>query len=537
MNSEKAPLIPIISLWIIALAIAFAGIGSLPLRDFDESIVARVSYELSKKNGLDVLLPTLWGTPYLNKPPGLHWLIALSISFFHPEANSSAQTPTEFAIRFAPAFLSTLVVPFGSLLQWNLKKGDQLSSITTGAILLTLLPLARHGRLAMLDGTCLSAIALIWLLIAANDTSPNDRIRILGVGLISSCILMLKAPLIIPTLCAAGFPVLWGKEYRVWWKSTLSIWLLAGIAPGVTWHLWHGLQRGSGALWLWGGDGASRVLFDLGEGSDLGWKVPVIEILEGGWPWLVLWPIGIILAWRARDTRWGRWSLGTQLILALTILPLKTQLPWYSLPLWLPFSLICGPTLAALARKNYSKKYLEQKLLHQVPLFWIGLGTVLIIISLLSTVGLIQGMSPYKNIAMGCGSGWAIGGFLLNQSSKQTRRKGVWSLIAGNICALTLLMLSPMWLWELNENWPVQPIANLATKTKSSLVALEGHEERPSLNWYAGKQIRQLTENPKANWILTSKTQNLDKLLPNRTCAVQATDKQWSLLLCKIETR
>ena len=60
--------------------------------------------------------------------------------------------------------------------------------------------------------------------------------------------------------------------------------MLLGLAPGIGWHLWHAHIRGSEALWLWGGDGAGRVLLDAGEGSDLGWRVPVIEVLEGAGP-------------------------------------------------------------------------------------------------------------------------------------------------------------------------------------------------------------------------------------------------------------
>ena len=88
------------------------------------------------------------------------------------------------------------------------------------------------------------------------------------------------------------------------------------------------------------------MLLDAGEGSDLGWRVPLIELLEGGWPWLLLFPIALLGAWRGRQSRWGYWSLGTLTVLAAAILPLRTQLPWYSHPLWLPFALLCAPLLA-----------------------------------------------------------------------------------------------------------------------------------------------------------------------------------------------
>ena len=139
--------------------LALIGLGDLPLRDFDEATVARVALELRHGLGEAPLLPTLWDKPYLNKAPGLHSLIALVIS----ATTQHNQLPSEWTIRLAPALLSCLVVPLGGWLQWTLRPGDRSSALATSVILLTLLPVARHGRLAMLDGTQLSAMALLWL--------------------------------------------------------------------------------------------------------------------------------------------------------------------------------------------------------------------------------------------------------------------------------------------------------------------------------------------------------------------------------------
>ena len=69
-----------------------------------------------------------------------------------------------------------------------------------------------------------------------------------------------------------------------------------------------------------------------GKAATLAGAVPLIEVLEGGWPWLLLFPIALLGAWCARQSRWGYWSLGTLAVLAAAILPLRTQLPWYSHP-------------------------------------------------------------------------------------------------------------------------------------------------------------------------------------------------------------
>lgn len=314
-------------------------------------------------------------------------------------------------------------------------------------------------------------------------------------------------------------------------------WLGAGLIPGLAWHLWHGLNRGAGALWLWGGDGAGRVLFDAGEGSELGWRVPVIEILEGGWPWLVLWPFAIAWAWRERQSRWGKWALGTQAVLAMTILPLKTQLPWYSHPLWLPFALLCGAPLAWLIHRSDLARPPGTKFLKRVPFFWLTLGITVVLLGLIGTSGLVRSLHPYSAMALAAGTGWSIGGWLLLRSTKVHRAWGTISLVAGSVTALFLLMGSSLWLWELNENWPVHPAAQLATQAKGAKVVIAGNDERPSLNWYANQRIQALDAFPEAKWILTRNPKQISKMAQTRNCKVIDNKEQWILLFCDQQSR
>jgi 4-amino-4-deoxy-L-arabinose transferase-like glycosyltransferase len=348
---DAAPWIALVALGLAAAVLALIGLGDLPLRDFDEATVARVALELRHELGEAPLLPTLWDKPYLNKAPGLHSLIALVIG----ATTQQNQLPSEWTIRLAPALLSCLVVPLGGWLQWTLRPGDRSSALATSVILLTLLPVARHGRLAMLDGTQLSAMALLWLALLKLNGSRTSALWGAVAGLMASAMLLLKAPLLVPAAVAAVMALAWSQEWRCWNnKSAALIGMLLGLAPGIGWHLWHAHIRGSEALWLWGGDGAGRVLLDAGEGSDLGWRVPIIEVLEGGWPWLPLVPFALAFAWRYRKSRWGQWSLASLLTLAGAILPLRTQLPWYSHPLWLPIALLCAPLLVWLVEQPSS---------------------------------------------------------------------------------------------------------------------------------------------------------------------------------------
>ena len=525
---EKAPCVALAGLGLAAAVLALIGLGDLPLRDFDEATVARVALELRHGLGEAPLLPTIWGQPYLNKAPGLHSLIALVIT----ATTGPDQLPSEWTIRLAPALLSCLVVPLGGWVQWTLRPGDRSSALATSVILLTLLPVARHGRLAMLDGAQLTVMAVLWLALLKLGRSRCSARWGAVSGLMASAMLLLKAPLLLPAAAAAGLALVWGQEWRDWNNRIAACGgMLLGLTPGIGWHLWHAHVRGSQALWLWWGDGAGRVLLAAGEGSDMGWRVPVIEILEGGWPWLPLAPFALIWAWRSRETHWGRWSLACMVTLAIAILPLRTQLPWYSHPLWLPIALLCGPLLAWLvdqpstsslsnSPQNSNPPY--RSLLLRVPAFWGGLGLVLLLLASSSFSKLGSYLIPYRGLATALGLGWCIGGWWLRSTAPQRRRLGAMVLSWGNIAALALLFQSPLWIWELNETWRVQPVAALAKTNPGQEIRLKGYQERPSLNWYAERRIPRLQGE--------SGLRLSDK--PQEDCRIKSRTGEWTLAKC-----
>ena len=518
-DPETPPWLALAGLGLLAAGLALIGLGNVPLRDFDEATVARVALELHQGMGEAPLLPTLWGEPYLNKAPGLHSVIAVVIAL----TSQPGGLPAEWMVRLAPALLSCLVVPIGGLVQWTLRPGDRSSALATGLILLTLLPVARHGRLAMLDGTQLTTMALLWLALLQLKTGRSPLLWGLTAGLMASAMLLLKAPLLVPAAAAAGLALLWGQEWKQWRLGTSTGGILLGLSPGIGWHLWHAHIRGAQALWLWGGDGAGRVLLDAGEGSDLGWRVPVIEMLEGGWPWLPLVPFAALWAWRTRHDRWSRWCLASLLTLAGAILPLRTQLPWYSHPLWLPVALLCGPLLAWLVERSSRHAPPQRHVVERLPLFWHSLGLLLLLLWFASFTPSAAVLAPYRHLAMALGLGWSAGGWLLRSTSIGRRRRGLITLVGGNIAALALLFNSPLWLWELNETWPVAPVAGLAAEGRGQNLTLKGYDERPSLNWYAMQRIERHDGGP--GWRLSDK--------PQRDCRVEGRAGEWTLSQCR----
>jgi 4-amino-4-deoxy-L-arabinose transferase-like glycosyltransferase len=485
MRASRAPLPLVLALlWLAALLLCLSGLGNVPLRDWDEGIVARVALEISEAPWSQKWLPTYWWDPYLNKPPGLHLLIATAINVWRQWSGAAATVvPPEWVVRFIPALISSLLVPLMGALQASLRPGERGHAISTAAITLTLLPLVRHGRMAMLDGTQLVCLVSLWIaVLQAHGCRRLIGLWGIGCGASASALLLLKAPLALPMLIASLL-LRWldGDLTRKQWRW-LILAVAAGTLPGALWHLAHALARGNDAWMMWGQQGFMRLHHSL-ENHAGGPIPPLMEILKGGGPWLLLWPIGLRLAWRERHQRSGRWTLGITLITAVAVLPLQTQLPWYSLLLWPGFCLSCGPALQALIERSNSAIWLRQG--------WLGLG--LLLLSMGAAASLVAG--PWQGwfgaIGLALGSGLSVGGWMLQQPKRLQRRRGVVGVVAGMWLALWLLVNSPLWLWELNESWSTADAAGLLKDRQLEEVVLLNSDRRPSLNWYAGIPLPQ----------------------------------------------
>jgi hypothetical protein len=124
-----------------------------------------------------------------------------------------------------------------------------------------------------------------------------------------------------------------------------------------------------------------------------------------------------------------------------------------------------------------------------VPAFWALLGGVLCVFAPIAVRG-GPALQPLAPVAAWGGVGLLAGGVLLLAERRQRRRAGAALLIAGLWGALLALFSGPLWLWELNETWPVRPIGQELRQRPEGAVQLWREAERPSLNWYAGQRVR-----------------------------------------------
>jgi len=528
-------------LWLLAVVLALLGLGSLPLRDWDEGIVARVSLELSNRPWPQNLLPTYWGDAYRNKPPGLHWIIGLLISLWRRLTGPSASAlPPEALLRLGPALLSTALVPLLALVQRRLRPLDPGPSLASAMVALTLMPLARHGRLVMLDGTLLSAMALVWWALLQAEGPPRTLLRGgLLAGLATSVLLLLKAPVALPVVMTA-LVLRWSDRDlrgRAW--GWLLVALAVGLLPGVAWHGWHGWVRGPQALEMWTSQGLARIGQGM-EGHGGGPWPPLLEVIKGGWPWLPLWPFGMGLAWRERRSRWGRWVLGLTAMASLLVLPLQTQLPWYSLVLWPPFCLAVGPVLVGLIRRDPGIAWPGAAGLGAVPKLWSGLGGLVLLAAACGGAGLVPALRPMTLVALPAGLGLLVGGAWLDSVRPKQRLGGVITLALGFWLSLALLFSSSLWLWELNELWPVKPAALKAQALAAADLHLWRQGERPSLNWYRARRVEPADDaedlHPDAKgvaWLLADQRPDL----PDWDCQPQPVQKNAALVLLRCQRR
>lgn len=496
-TSRHRPWRALLLLWAAAILIDLWGIQQGPLRDWDEALVARVALELSQKPWPDWLLPSMWGQPYLNKPPGAHWLVGALIRIWQDSASPPADAlPPTWLLRIGPALGSSLLSPTLALVQWQLRPGRRADALWTGIIALTLLPLARHAHLAMLDGLQLSASAAVWLALLLPRRGSQPLLPGLAAGLGASILLLLKAPVALPVLLVA-LGLRWADAdlNPPDWR-----WLMLGVAlgllPGLAWHGWHLAWRGEDALVMWGRQGLARVTTSI-ENHQGGPIPPLIQVLSGGWPWLPLWPEAIRTTWQQRRERWGRWCLGLTALASLMVLPLQTQLPWYSLLLWPPFCLCCGPAMAALV-----DGHAKPRLVRGVALIWAGLGGLMLltglIVVLMPDLALGGSLQPLAGMAAPAGAGLLVAGWGMGLPPHTIgrRRRAAGAMAMAWSLSLLLLFSSSQWNWELNERASVVPLQPLVSREsrRGELsdvpLLVEGRTgKRPSVRWYAQEPL------------------------------------------------
>ncbi|MEM9435804.1 MAG: glycosyltransferase family 39 protein [Pseudomonadota bacterium] len=449
-----------LALWFAALLLFLPGLGIEPLRDWDEGTSAQVAREMLEGAPWNWLYPTHWGAPYFNKPTLGTGLISASFALFGESA---------FAARLPGAFLTASAIPLFYLLALSAGAGRR-RALMSAAVLLTLLPFMRHGRLAMLDGfVVFFGIAMLLALSLGRSGRPGCG---LPAGLAVTGMALTKGLLAAPFL-AIG--VGWLAFQRAPLLRQGRFWLLfaLGLVPAALWYLAQGARYGS--LYLDNAvhnQGVAR-LYQAIEGNSGALWYYLLEILKYGWPWLLFLPAGLAAAWAARREPWAQlaliWAVGFFVLMSL----IPTKLPWYIYPAWPALALLIGVGI-------------DRAIDHGARGLW--LLPVLGILSIagvwyfspwgIDPVPILLAMSVLLVVALPtCFWLWRRNG-----------QRGAVLMVLVVYASLFLFSVSGRSVWELNEDYAVPPVAQAIRNAVSdeSVVYTTNPRRRPSLDFYAG---------------------------------------------------
>ncbi len=489
-------------LWIVGLLLAAVllcsiNLGGLALRDWDEGTVAQVARDIwrAPSGSGRWLYPTLGGEPYLNKPPLMHWLIALAYS---------VGGVNEWTSRLPGAMLTAISVPLLYCIGREIFAQRQ-SAIFSALIYLTMLPVVRHGRLAMLDGGVLCFLLLMmWCLLR----SRRDWRYCLGFGISFGLICFTKG---IVGLLLGAIAVLF-----LFWDTPRLL---------TSWYLWTGIFIGSVpvALWYaaqWLHYGHSfisqgfvdqswrRVWASVEAHGGPPWYY-ILEIFKYTWPWLLFLPQVLAKTWENRNLSWAKLVLVWSGVYLLVISLMATKLPWYVLPIYPAVALAGGVQLAEVwnwrTRESYPRAWV-------VVLAVLGMGAIAGSLYLgpeVVTWG--RGQATMQSSCVfghtngscnpwGAAKDWelqlilaAVAGTMTMAAILAARgdRQFILILFWGSYVSLLLLMTSHHWVWELAEAYPVKPVAAIIQRgTPAGQEIYTSYPYgRPSLNFYSDRHI------------------------------------------------
>ena len=461
-----------------ALLLFTINLGGLPLRDWDEGTVAQVAREIwrSPSHSLTWLFPTLGGEPYLNKPPLMHNLMAIAYRL---------GGVNELTSRLPGAWLTAVSVP---LLYWVGRElfPMRLSALLAAAVYLTWLPVVRHGRLAMLDG----AVLCFWLLLLWSVLrSRRDSRFALGIGIGFGLICLTKGVMLGLLLGAIALGFLAWDTPRLLRLPYLWLGVAIGSFPVA---VWYGAQWGHyGADFLGSNlvdQSWQRVWTSVENNGGAPWYY-LLELLKYGVPWLLFLPAGFYFMRDSLLLGWAKLALIWSSVYLVAISVMATKLPWYVLPLYPALALVVGAQLSDLWRQGKQIGIRQQR--QDYAPGWIA---AIACLACLSGAGCAYfwGWSQPRDLSLVSIFGtfsvtMALAAMLMRRQNPQFISLLIW----GTYLSLLLLMLSPHWVWELAEAYPVKPVASLVRQSTppGETIYTSYRDRRPSLDFYSDRRI------------------------------------------------
>ncbi len=475
--------------FLLAAVLIFGlNLGGVALRDWDEGIAAQVSREIWRGK-FNWLYPTIDSVPYLNKPPLVHWLIGLCFAI---------GGVSEWTARLIPAMLTASSVPLLYAIGRELFPRRSIA-IFSALVYLTLLPVVRHGRLAMLDGAVLCfLLAAMWCLLR----SRRDLRYALGAGIGFGLICLTKGVMLGLLLGAIGFLFLVWDTPRLLTSGYLWGGLAIGTLPVAGWYFAQWVHYGQDFINInLVSESFRRISEPVSNHKGPPWYY-ILEILESAWPWQLFYLQGLYFSWENRNFPGPKLVLVWTGVYLLAISVMNTKLPWYVLPVYPAFALAVGSYLAEVWEQMWLPEEREKDEAEE-HFDAISLLPHPAILGLLAVVAAV-GCAYFGGWLRFGGSGSAIerdlqlmlmfvaltltiSAVLLHRKDRQFLLVLIW----GTYVSLLVFVASDNWVWELAEDYPVKPIAEIVRAgTPAGQQVFTSHRlPRPSLNFYSDRQV------------------------------------------------
>ncbi len=468
-------------LWIVILGCAALilytyNLGELPLRDWDEGIVAGVARNIWRGTpNSDVwLYPTInYDQPYWNKPPLIHWLIAITYSLFGV---------SEWTTRLTPAILSALSVP----LLYQLARDTlptRIGAIFSVLVYLTLLPMVRHGRLAMLDGAIACWFILTFWCLLRSYRRPS---YFLGVGISLGLTCLTKGMMMGILLGAIAMIFLLWDAPKLLRNRYLWLAIVLGVLPAL---FWYGLQYwhyGEQFLGVSLGEQTFNRIWQPVSISSPPWYY-ILEIFKYTFPWLLFFPGGVAIAIREKHSSWAKLALVWAGIYLVAISLMLTKLPWYIIPVYPIFSVLVGANVANVWQ-DWGKESILSGLQIKIGSIFLSLLALAIwFICIFYSYFNLSGDHFLQLILAALAATFSLAAVTLWFKS----RYFIMVLFLGLYSSYLLFFHSQLWIWELSEAFPVKPVAAMLQQhTPAKQIIYTSYPAvRPSLEFYSDRVI------------------------------------------------
>ncbi len=461
--------------WIVILLIAAVilftlNLGVLPLRDWDEGTIAQVARELSRAPADEMrwLFPTLGNEPYHNKPPLMHLMIAWAYSL---------GGVNEWTTRLPGAILTALSVPFLYSIGREIFH-QRICAIYSALVYLTMLPVVRHGRLAMLDG---AAVCFFMVMLLCVLRSRRDLRYCLGVGIGFALICLTKSILGILLGAVAMIYLFWDTP-RLLTSKYMWMGMFIGAAPvafwyGAQWWKYQHIFVNKGMM----NQSLSRIWSAVEGHSGPPWYY-LLEILKYTWPWLIFLPASLRCAWENRNLSWAKLVLVWFAVYLIAISVMGTKLPWYVFPIYPSIALAIGAKLGEVE---------NLPILTPLPRFWVVMLSLLALVSAVASTYYSWSATPKAELqlifACLCVT-MALAALRAQRGDRQFLKVLLW----GTYVSLLLFVKSNYWVWELNEDYAVKPVVQMVAQANPGVktVHISSTHNRPSLDFYSEGTIK-----------------------------------------------